>query len=202
MRSAAPHEMFLDRRHRSLDAFLSAGAGDDRPGLRDRVDAALGVLLRTKRCAVIEVGAPVPITVPRLFGRGDQLVGVLSIKTRAGGVSASSPTLRQRAAAARSRTRRARHFHLSRRRRPGSCRRSSRPCPSAAGRVRRSAGSRRLPARSVRIAARSRTTLPDVRTLHALRGSAARPVRNGTLESKIGRIAGRVHVMQGGIDQP
>ena len=63
-----------------------AGAGDHRPRLRDRVDLALGVLLRPERRAVVEVRAPIPVAVPRCSRRPRSAVrGVPPIARRACG---------------------------------------------------------------------------------------------------------------------
>jgi hypothetical protein len=53
----AVDEVRLDRRHRLLRARRIAEAGDDRPALRDRVDAALDALRRTERRPVVKVRA-------------------------------------------------------------------------------------------------------------------------------------------------
>src|SRR5204863_1154432 len=45
------------------------------PGLRDRIDPAFVVLCRAERGAVVEVGAPVPLAIPRLVQRGRQQIG-------------------------------------------------------------------------------------------------------------------------------
>src|SRR5687768_3786452 len=40
---------------------------DHAPALRDRVNAAFLALLRSQRSPVVEVGAPVPLAIPRMF---------------------------------------------------------------------------------------------------------------------------------------
>ena len=52
--------------HRLPSALRIAGAADDRPALRQRVDLAFRVDMRTERFAVIEVGAPIPFPIPAL----------------------------------------------------------------------------------------------------------------------------------------
>src|SRR4029079_5465584 len=56
----------VDRLHRLLRAVARRAAGDHRPALSNGVDAALVVLRRAERRAVVEVGAAVPVAVPRL----------------------------------------------------------------------------------------------------------------------------------------
>src|SRR6188474_2246641 len=46
-----------------------AGAGDHRPRLRDRIDLALGVLLRPKRRSIVEIRTAIPVAVPRALDR-------------------------------------------------------------------------------------------------------------------------------------
>ncbi len=61
---AAAHEVFLDGRHGAAAPIVVPGAGEDGPGLRDRVDPALLVLRGAERRSVVEIGAPVPVPVP------------------------------------------------------------------------------------------------------------------------------------------
>ena len=63
----------LHRRHRLARAFRIAKTRDDRPALRDGIDAALGVLRRPEWRAVIEVRPAVPFAVPCSFERVFQL---------------------------------------------------------------------------------------------------------------------------------
>ena len=61
---AAPHQVRAHRIHRALGEPLGHGARQHGPRLRDRVDAALVVLRRPERRAVVVVAAPVPLAVP------------------------------------------------------------------------------------------------------------------------------------------
>ena len=63
---AAPDQILFDRSHRALGAVHVGRAGDDAPTLRNRINAALFVLRRAERRAVVEVRAPVPVAVPCL----------------------------------------------------------------------------------------------------------------------------------------
>src|SRR5205085_4681494 len=64
---AAPDEILINCGHRALHAMRVSRAGDDAPALRNRINAALFVLRRAERRAVVEVSAPIPVAVPR-FG--------------------------------------------------------------------------------------------------------------------------------------
>ena len=61
-----PDQHSLDRAHRYRRPIALRRAREHRPGLRDRIDAALVVRRRAQRLAVVEKGAPIPFTVPRL----------------------------------------------------------------------------------------------------------------------------------------
>ncbi len=119
----------------SAVAFVS---GQDRPRLRDGVDAALAALRRADRRAVVVEGAQVPRPVP----------GDASIFAPQRGGALDATARRRRASRLRSRERgEALHRRAEEpaepdalapplRRRPGSCRRSSRRRPSAGDRAR------------------------------------------------------------------
>src|SRR5688572_18740602 len=80
--------MRVDRSHRLRGARGLAGPRDDRPRLRDRVDLALAVLLRSERRPIIEIRAAIPFAVPRVldgFGQHGRLAAILR---RARGVTA------------------------------------------------------------------------------------------------------------------
>src|SRR5207244_10648268 len=73
-------------------------AGEDRPGLRERVDAALVARRRAERRAVVVVGAPVPCAVPAgLLERRGERRAVRTVALRAVTVR---PALRERDEAA------------------------------------------------------------------------------------------------------
>src|SRR5271166_237364 len=82
-----PNQLAFERRHGARRAYRAGRTRDHRPGLRDRIDAALVIRRRPERRAVIEPGAPVPVAVPRLaLQRGLQRAGVGSPCRRAGRV--------------------------------------------------------------------------------------------------------------------
>ena len=58
------HQVRADRVERLLGAARRREAGEDRPRLRERIDAAFLVLCRAERRAVVEVAAPIPLAVP------------------------------------------------------------------------------------------------------------------------------------------
>src|SRR4029450_786274 len=60
-----PHEVRPHRVDRAPRALPRGDAGEPAPRLRERVDAALLVLRGAERRAVVEVGAAVPLAVPR-----------------------------------------------------------------------------------------------------------------------------------------
>ena len=60
----AAHQVFIHRGHRVRGARRVGSPGKHRPGLGNRVDAALRVARRAQRRAVVEVPAPVPVPVP------------------------------------------------------------------------------------------------------------------------------------------
>ena len=67
----APDQFPLDRAHCFRRPIARRRARERRPGLRDRVDAALLACRRAQRLAVVEKGAPIPFSVPRfIFERG------------------------------------------------------------------------------------------------------------------------------------
>ena len=66
------------------------GAGQHRPGLRDRVDLALVVLRRAQRRAVVVVAAPVPLAVPGLLQHAGQPAGLARVARGPRRVAAAS----------------------------------------------------------------------------------------------------------------
>src|SRR5215471_15056957 len=74
----ASHQIFFNRCHCALGACTFAGAGNDAPGLRDRIDTAFIVHDGTERSPIIEVSATVPVAVPSLFERGLELGRMLA----------------------------------------------------------------------------------------------------------------------------
>src|SRR5256885_15081411 len=64
---AALHQVLIDGGHRAAGSIRVGDARDNRPGLRDRIDAAFVILRRTQRRSVIKVRAPIPISVPGLL---------------------------------------------------------------------------------------------------------------------------------------
>src|SRR5688572_10942343 len=63
----AAHQVTIERLHGGARALRAAGAGQHRPALRDRIDAAFGVAGGAERRAVVEVRAPVPLAVPAVL---------------------------------------------------------------------------------------------------------------------------------------
>src|SRR5437868_14039093 len=61
------NKVLIDGIHGLTRALPVAGAADYRPALRQRIDLAFEVCLRTERFAVVEIGAPIPLSVPRIF---------------------------------------------------------------------------------------------------------------------------------------
>src|SRR5260370_41748239 len=53
--------------HGQRGSFVGAGAGKDRPALRDGVDLALPVERGTQGRAIVEIGAAIPRAVPAVF---------------------------------------------------------------------------------------------------------------------------------------
>src|SRR6516162_952749 len=53
--------------HRLARALGITGPADDGPALRQRIDLAFRVEMRTQGLAIIEIGAAIPITVPSVF---------------------------------------------------------------------------------------------------------------------------------------
>ena len=62
----AANQTRIHRGHRGARARAVARAGKNRPALRDGVDLTLGIVDRTERRAVIEVGAAIPLAIPRI----------------------------------------------------------------------------------------------------------------------------------------
>src|SRR6185312_5214348 len=60
-------EPFVQCIQRLLHARVGRGAGEHRPALRDRIDAAFLVAGRAERRAVVEVRAAVPLAVPAVL---------------------------------------------------------------------------------------------------------------------------------------
>ena len=60
------HQVLPHRVHRPPGTPTRGAAVDHRPGLGDRVDSTLGIDRGAEWCAVVEEGAPVPISVPGL----------------------------------------------------------------------------------------------------------------------------------------
>src|SRR2546430_13724917 len=63
----ATNKALIDGVHSLTRALRVAGAADYRPALRQRIDLAFEVCLRAERFAVVEIGAPIPLAVPRIF---------------------------------------------------------------------------------------------------------------------------------------
>src|SRR5204862_3992744 len=63
----ATNKALIDGVHGLTRALGIAGAADHRPALRQRIDLAFEVCLRAERFAVVEIGAPIPLAVPRIF---------------------------------------------------------------------------------------------------------------------------------------
>src|SRR6476620_980615 len=61
------NKALIDGVHGLTRALGIAGAADHRPALRQRIDLAFEVCLRAERFAVVEIGAPIPLAVPRIF---------------------------------------------------------------------------------------------------------------------------------------
>ena len=132
----APHQLFIDRRHRAPRALRIGRAGDDRPRLRDRIDLALVVLGRAERRAIVEIGAAIPVAVPGvLLDGGAQAARPVRGKCRPRPHRREHRPGRRNDADRSARTSRSRRSRPCPRRRPCSCRRSNRRCPSAADRA-------------------------------------------------------------------
>src|SRR5208337_3840103 len=88
--SIAPaDELGIDRRHGAGGAFGIAAARYDRPGLSDGINAALFARRRTQGSAVVEVAAPIPLTVPGLaLDRLLEVRGMPAPQRRLGGIAA------------------------------------------------------------------------------------------------------------------
>ena len=65
-----PNQLLLHRGHRPRRARRLRGARDHRPGLRDRIDPAFLARGGSQRGAVVEIGAAIPVAVPRLRFQG------------------------------------------------------------------------------------------------------------------------------------
>ena len=155
-----PDQVLVDGRHGPPAPLGIGGARDHSPGLRDRVDAALVVGRGSERRPVVEEGAAIPVAVPavalerelqgvRVLAPGERALRFPALLGQAGELvevrrGGTSPAIRSRP---------------GRPRRPGSCRRSSRRCPSAAARGGRPRGSDRALGRSARRGTPSRRTL-------------------------------------------
>ncbi len=59
------HQVASERRHGLRRTLRRRYARQHRPGLRDGVDAALGIGVGSQRCAVVIIGAQIPFAVPR-----------------------------------------------------------------------------------------------------------------------------------------
>jgi len=57
-------ELAMQRRHRLRGTIRQRHARKNRPGLRDGVDPAFRIVVRTERRAVVKIRAPVPLPVP------------------------------------------------------------------------------------------------------------------------------------------
>src|SRR6266852_9768464 len=66
---AAPDQILFNGCHGAHCAITFRAAGNNRPRLHNRIDAAFIVLRRAPRCAVIEEGAAIPVAVPTAFGQ-------------------------------------------------------------------------------------------------------------------------------------
>src|SRR5207245_3459274 len=87
---ALVHQLALDGVDRLRGALGRRHAGEDRPGLRERVDPALVARRRAERRAVVVVGAPVPRAVPAgLLERRRERRTVLAVAPRTRAVPAA-----------------------------------------------------------------------------------------------------------------
>ena len=84
----SPHELRSHSVHGALGVRRRRRAGEHGPALRDGVDAALGQLRGAERRAVVEVGAPVPVSVPRLLEHGLEPLAFAPPAVGSGGVAA------------------------------------------------------------------------------------------------------------------
>src|SRR5437660_6145587 len=60
------HKLFLQRSQRDVYAIRVACAGNGSPALRERIDAAFGVLPGSERRAIVKVSPAIPCSVPSL----------------------------------------------------------------------------------------------------------------------------------------
>src|SRR5512145_303787 len=67
---ASPDEILLDRGHRPRRPGGLGGARDYPPRLRNRIDAAFRVEGGPQGGPVVEISAPVPVSVPRMLLEG------------------------------------------------------------------------------------------------------------------------------------
>src|SRR5688572_21770682 len=78
-----------DRVHGGAGALWVADAGKNGPALRERIDLTFLVGDGTERFAVVEIGAPIPLTIPRvLLDVLAQATSILNAFLREGFVSA------------------------------------------------------------------------------------------------------------------
>ena len=78
----APHEVRADRFHRALGALRLRRLRQHRPRLRQRIDLALLVLRRPERRSIVEIGAPIPVAVPRQLEHAGQPARLVAIPLR------------------------------------------------------------------------------------------------------------------------
>src|SRR6516165_10052373 len=60
------HEVFFQRSQRDVHAIRVACAGNCSPGLRERIDAGLGIFPGSERRAIVKVSTAIPLSVPSL----------------------------------------------------------------------------------------------------------------------------------------
>src|SRR5207237_146165 len=71
------YQILVDRCQRLVGMFRRGAAREHRPGLCERIDAALIVLSGTQRCAIIEIGPAIPLAVPGTLLHGPPQVPAL-----------------------------------------------------------------------------------------------------------------------------
>ena len=154
----AADQMFVDRGHGARGARRIGRAGNHAPGLRDRIDAAFAVRGRARAaCRRRNSRADTNRRPSRRAPARCCKHAACSRQRRALAARRVARPVRANASERRvAGTSRARRSRPCRARRPGSCRRSSRRCPSAAGRALPMARLCRARARNARTALPSR----------------------------------------------
>src|SRR5437867_1419218 len=66
-RILSAHESPIHRLHSHARALLIAGAGKNRPALRDRINLTFGVTRRPKQRAIVEMSPGVPMAIPAIL---------------------------------------------------------------------------------------------------------------------------------------